>query len=82
MGVHGDFDGKDYPVTGNSPYGNIVAVTRVDATTISITSKHDGKVTTTSTIVVSDDGKTRTTTIKGTDVKGQPVNIVSFYERQ
>jgi hypothetical protein len=77
-----NFDGKDYPVTGNSAYGNTVAVTRVDATTISITSKHDGKVTTTSTIVVSDDGKTRTTTIKGTDVKGQPVNIVSFYERQ
>jgi hypothetical protein len=54
----------------------------VDAKTIRITSKQDGKVTTTSTIVVSDDGKTRTTTIKGTDVKGQPVDIVSFYEKQ
>jgi hypothetical protein len=77
-----NFDGKDYPVTGTSPYGNTVAVARVDAKTIRITSKHDGKVTTTSTIVVSEDGKTRTTTIKGTDVKGQPVNIVSFYEKQ
>lgn len=77
-----NYDGKDYPVTGNSPYGNSVAVTRVDARTITITSKQDGKVTTTSTIVVSADGKTRTTTIKGTDVKGQPVDIVSFYEKQ
>jgi hypothetical protein len=77
-----NYDGKDYPVTGNSPYGNTAALTRVDAKTIRITSKQDGKVTTTSTIVVSGDGKTRTTTIKGTDVKGQPVDVVSFYEKQ
>ena len=37
---------------------------------------------TTSTIVVAPDGKTRTTTIKGTDLKGQPVDVVSFYEKQ
>jgi hypothetical protein len=77
-----NYDGKDYPVTGNSPWGNAVAVTRVDAKTLRITSKQDGKVTVTSTIVVSDDGKTRTTTTKGTDVKGQPVNVVSLYEKQ
>jgi hypothetical protein len=77
-----NYDGKDYPVTGNSPYGNAVALTRVDAKTLKISSKQDGKVTTTSTIVVSEDGKTRTTTIKGTDVKGQPVDVVSFYEQQ
>jgi hypothetical protein len=77
-----NYDGKDYPVTGNSPYGNVVTLARVNAKTIRITSKQDGKVTTTSTIVVSDDGKTRTTTIKGTDIKGQPVDIVSFYEKQ
>ena len=47
-----------------------------------ITSKQDGKVTTTSTIVVSEDEKARTTTTKGTDVKGQPVDVVSFYEKQ
>jgi hypothetical protein len=77
-----NFDGKDYPVTGNSPYGNMVSVTRANAKTLTITSKQNGKVTTTSTIVVSDDGKSRTTTMKGTDVKGQPVDIVSFYEKQ
>lgn len=78
----GNYDGKDNPVTGNSPYGNTAALTRVDAKTIRITSKQDGKVTVTSTIVLSDDGKTRTTTSKGTDVRGQPVDAVSVYERQ
>jgi hypothetical protein len=37
---------------------------------------------TTSTIVVSADGKTRTTTTTGTNVKGQPVDVVSLYEKQ
>lgn len=81
-GFTANFDGKDNPVTGNSPYGNVVALTRVDANTIRITSKQGGKVTTTATIVVSPDGKTRTTTIKGTDANGQPVDTVSFYEKQ
>ena len=75
-------DGKDHPVTGNSPWGNAVAITRVDAKTLRITSKQNGKVTVTSTIVVAADGKTRTTTTKGTDIKGQPVDVVSVYEKQ
>ena len=77
-----NYDGKDYPVTGNSPYGNRVRVERVDARTLRITSTENGKATTTSTIVVAENGKTRTTTIKGTDVKGQPVDVVSYYEKQ
>src|SRR5688572_11760530 len=31
-----NYDGKDNPVTGNSPYGDTVAVTRVDARTTQI----------------------------------------------
>ena len=81
-GFTANFDGKDYPVTGKSPYGNMVALARVDAKTITITSKQDGKVLATSTIVLSDDGKTRTTTTKGTDTKGQAINVVSVYEKQ
>jgi hypothetical protein len=77
-----NYDGKDNPVTGNSPYGNVVALTRIDPKTTRITSKLDGKVTATSTIVLSDDGKTRTTTTKGTDAKGQAVDVVTFYEKQ
>jgi hypothetical protein len=78
----GNYDGKDNPVTGNSPWGNSAALTRVDSRTIRIVSKQNGKVMTTSTIVVSADGKTRTTTTKGTDLKGQPVDVVSLYEKQ
>jgi hypothetical protein len=77
-----NYDGKDNPVTGNSPYGNTASLTRVDAKTIRITAKQDGKVTTTSTIVLSADGKTRTTTTKGKDPKGQTVDVLSVYEKQ
>jgi hypothetical protein len=77
-----NYDGKDVPVTGTSPYGDSVNLTREDANTVKLTAKQGGKVTTTSTIVLSADGKTRTTTTKGTDPKGQPVNVVSVYEKQ
>jgi hypothetical protein len=77
-----NYDGKDNPVTGNSPYGDTVALERVDAHTIRTTGKLGGKTVSTQTIVVSADGKTRTTTTKGTDAKGQKVDSVSFYEKQ
>jgi hypothetical protein len=77
-----NYDGKDNPVTGNSPYGDATALTRVDASTTRIVSKRDGKVTTNQTIVVSSDGKTRTVTTKGTDPKGQPLDTVAFYDKQ
>jgi hypothetical protein len=77
-----NLDGKDNPVTGNSPYGDTVALTRVDARTIKITSKQNGKETTVSTIVVAADGKTRTSTTKGTDAKGQKIDVASVYEKQ
>jgi hypothetical protein len=78
----GKYDGKDNPVTGNNPYGNAVALTRVDAKTARLANKQDGKVTTVTTIVLSADGKTRTATTKGKDAKGQPVDVMSFYEKQ
>jgi hypothetical protein len=79
---HSEFSGKYDPVTGNNPYGNGVAFTRVDAKTTRLTFKQDGKVTTVVTIVLSADGKTRTSTAKGKDAKGQPVDTVSLYEKQ
>lgn len=77
-----NYDGKDNPVTGNSPYGDVAAFTRIDANTTRIITKQSGKVTVTQTIVVSSDGKTRTTTTKGTDAKGQTVDTIAFYEKQ
>lgn len=75
-------DGKDVPVTGSNPYGDTVAVTRVNPRTTRTVAKNGGKVTTTHTIVVSADGKTRTATAKGIDKAGKPVDSVSYYEKQ
>jgi hypothetical protein len=77
-----NYDGKDYPVTGSSPYGDTASLTRVDAQTTRVSVKMGGKPTVTQTIVVAADGKSRTTTTKGTGPNGQAVDAVSFYERQ
>ena len=81
-GFTANYDGKDVPVTGDSMYGDTVAVRRVNERTITIAGKFKGKPTTTHTITVSADGKTRTSTAKGTDKNGKPVNSTSFYEKQ
>jgi hypothetical protein len=78
----GNFDGKDNRVTGDSPYGDAAALTRINARTTRIVTKREGKVVVTQTIVVSADGKTRTVTSKGTDAKGQPIDSISLYEKQ
>jgi len=75
-------DGKDVPITGNNPYGDVVSMTRVDANTTRQTYKKAGKVTTTQTSAVSADGKTRTVTNKGTDARGHSIDAVAIYERQ
>jgi hypothetical protein len=76
-----NYDGKDNPVTGN-PNADMVALTRINATTIQITNKKGGKVTTTQTSAVSADGKTRTLTTKGVNAAGQTVNNAALYDRQ
>lgn len=81
-GFTGNLDGKDVPVTGDSPYGDTVSVTRTNDRTIQIAGKYKGKPTTTHVITVSADGKTRTSTAKGVDKHGKPVDSVSFYEKQ
>jgi hypothetical protein len=77
-----NYDGKDNRVTGNSPYGDVVALTRVNATTVRIVNKSNGKVTATQTSVVSSDGRMRTVTTTGTDALGQSVNTVIVYDKQ
>ena len=77
----GKFDGKDYPVTGD-PTNDSRAYKRVNASTLSMTLKKDGKVTATGQIVVSSDGKTRTVTIKGTDAMGKTVSSMAVYDKQ
>jgi len=75
-------DGKEYGVTGDNPFGDTISVTRADARTLKVTLKNAGKVTATQTVAVSGDGKTRTITTKGTNVKGEPIDSMTVYERQ
>jgi hypothetical protein len=77
-----NYDGKDVPVVGNSPYGDMTSRTRINATTTKAVNKKGGKVTTTQTTVVSSDGKTRTVTTKGTNVMGQATDNVTVWDKQ
>jgi len=76
-----NYDGKDYPISG-APNADMISLKRIDARTIERTNKKDGKVNVTITYVVSQDGKTMTTTVKGTNAQGQTVNNVAVWERQ
>jgi len=76
-----NFDGKDSPVIGNNPNADMVAVTRINATTTQLVNKKGGKVTTTQMSVISADGNTRTVTTAGTDPAGRLVSNVAVYER-
>ena len=78
----GKYDGKDNPVTGSNPFGDSVALTRIDAHTVKLTVKQGGKETVTQTIVIAPDGKSRTTTVKGMNAQGQPIEGMSYYEKQ
>jgi hypothetical protein len=77
----GKFDGKDYPVTGD-PGSDTRAYKRVDAHTLDLTVKKDGKVTITGHITVSADGKTRTVTATGTDAAGKKMTSTAVYDKQ
>ena len=76
-----NYDGKDVPVVGN-PNADMSARTRVNATTTKLVNKKDGKILSTATLVVSDDGKTLTITSTGKDAKGQTIDSVAVYEKQ
>lgn len=74
-------DGKPHPVTGLA-VADANTYTRVDAHTIKVTRLKDGKVVQTATWVVSQDGKTLTANLTGTDANGQDVNNITLYEKQ
>jgi len=77
----GKFDGKDYPLTGD-PTADMRSYKKINAHTLELTNKKDGKLVTTGKIAVSADGKTRTVSTSGTDSKGKKVNSVAVYNKQ
>jgi hypothetical protein len=77
----GKFDGKDYPVTGDST-SDTRAYTQVNERTLSFTAKKAGKVTLTGGIVISADGKSRTVTTSSTDSTGKKIKNTAVYDKQ
>jgi hypothetical protein len=77
----GVFDGKDYPVTGDSS-ADTRSYTKIDDHTLAFSNKKDGKVTITGRVVVAADGKSRTVTVSGTDAKGKKFTSTSVYDKQ
>jgi hypothetical protein len=77
----GKFDGKDYPVTGDSSV-DTRSYKKVDAHTLKLTNKKGDKVAMSGTATVSADGKTRTVTISGTDASGKKVSATAVYDKQ
>ncbi len=77
----GKFDGKDYPVTGDSN-SDARSYKKVNDRTLTFTAKKNGKVTITGHIVLSADGKSRTVTASGTDPKANKVSWTAVYDKQ
>jgi len=77
----GKFDGKDYPVTGNSTTDSR-SYTKINDHTLEVTGKKDGKVTITVRIVVAADGKSRTVSGSLTDASGKKVTMTAVYDKQ
>jgi hypothetical protein len=77
----GKFDGKDYPVTGD-PTSDTRSYKVINARTLALTVKKDGKETITGRISVSADGKTRTVKTTGTDAQGKKVKNTAVYDKQ
>jgi len=76
----GKFDGKDYAVEGDSS-SDMRSYKKTNDRTLSMTVKKGGKVTSTGTVAVSADGKSRTVTTHGTDAKGKKSKTTAVYDK-
>ena len=77
----GKFDGKDYPVTGDSRIDSR-SIKEVSKNHYKIENKKDGKVVTTGSLVLAPDGKSRTLTTTGTNAEGKKMSATFVYDKQ
>jgi hypothetical protein len=77
----GKFDGKDYPTVGD-PTTDMRAIWKIDAHHYKLTNKKDGKVTTTGTIVLAPNGKSRTLTTHSTNAEGKKITATFVYDKE
>jgi len=75
------FDGKDYPMAGNTNI-DMITITMADASTLDTTMKKNGKVTGTRRFTVSKDGKTMTSLQGGTNNAGLPQSNFTVWTKQ
>jgi hypothetical protein len=77
----GRIDGKDYPLQGIDAFVTY-AYNQVSPGVYETIVKMGGRVAAKSTVMLSDDGKTMTTTTKGLDSAGKAVTTVTVYEKR
>jgi hypothetical protein len=77
----GKYDGKDYPVTGDSNQTSR-SYTKVSANKMKFNVKNNDKVILSGTIEVSADGKSRTVKASGTAANGKKMNYTAVYDKQ
>ena len=77
----GKFDGKDYPVSGDTASGDARSYTKVNDRTMSFTVKQGGKTVNKGRIVISPDGKTRTVTTTATGAAGNKSTSTAVYDK-
>ena len=77
----GKYDGKDYPVTGDSA-SDMRSLKKINDHTMELTVKKDGKVVMTGKLVVAADGKSRVLTTSGTTAEGKKVHGTWVYDKQ
>jgi hypothetical protein len=74
----GHYDGKDYPAKDSQNRWDTMTRKRIDAHTTEAVQKKAGRVVQTIRNVVSKDGKTMTSTTKGTNTSGPYTNVQVF----
>ena len=77
----GKFDGKDYPLTGDSS-ADSRSYKMINDHTLELANKMGGKVVASGRVVVSPDGKTRTVRLSTTDSAGKKITSTAVYDKQ
>jgi 2',3'-cyclic-nucleotide 2'-phosphodiesterase (5'-nucleotidase family) len=81
-GYTAKYDGNDVQATGNAPYDTI-AIKQVNANTFTdMRKKTSGKYQATGRMVISNGGKTMTSTTKGTNAEGKEFTSIFVFDKQ
>ena len=77
----GKFDGKDYPVTGDSNQSTR-SYSKVNARALKFAVKSGDKVVLSGTIIIAANGKSRTVKASGSSADGKKISYTAVYDKQ